>query len=40
MQYNACMKHLHPDAPKHCVHGTAGALCVQPLRGCTGTVKL
>jgi len=35
------MKHLHPDACKHCIHGTAAALHMQPLRGCTGTcVKL
>jgi len=41
MQYNARTKHLHLDARKHCVRGTAGALRVQSLRGRTGTrVKL
>ena len=35
--YNAHTKHLHPDARIHCVRGTAGALRVQPLQGCTDT---
>ena len=37
MQYNMRMKHLHLDACKYCVCSTAGALRMQPLRGCTGT---
>jgi len=41
MPYNAYTKHLHPDAHKHCVRSTVGALRMQPLRGRTGTrVKL
>jgi len=41
MQYNTRTKHLHLDAPKRCIRGTAGALCMQPLRGRTGIrVKL
>jgi len=37
MQYNAHIKHLHPDASKHCVRGAAGALFMWPLRGHIGT---
>jgi len=32
MQFNACTKHLHPDARIQCVQDAAGALRVQPLR--------
>jgi len=40
MQCNAHTKHLHLDACIHCDHGAAGALCVQPLQGHTGTRKV
>jgi len=35
--YSVRMKHLRPNANKPCIHGAAGALCVQPLQGHTGT---